>query len=358
MNNRYCVIMSGGIGSRFWPYSRAGVPKQFLDFFGTGSSLLQLTYNRLKGIIPKENILIMTNEQYAALTLEQLPELTAAQVLLEPDRRNTAPCIAWAAYHIKSKNPNASMLVVPSDHLILKEEAFRDAINKGFDFVEANEVLLTMGITPTRPETGYGYIQIEKVEDGISKVKTFTEKPNLELAKVFQASGEFYWNSGMFIWSIAAILNAFKAHSPSISAQFERGEKFFGTEREQEFINKSYGGCQNISIDFAIMEKASNVYVECVDLGWSDLGMWSALYDNSSVDANGNATQGGNAMMYNSTNNIVAVKREEKLVVVSGLNDYIIADTEDVLLIAPRSQEQKIKNYVNDISEKFGDKYL
>ncbi|MFI3239169.1 MAG: mannose-1-phosphate guanylyltransferase [Bacteroidales bacterium] len=358
MDNRYCVIMSGGIGSRFWPYSRTGIPKQFLDFFGTGRTLLQMTYDRLKGIIPKENILILTNEQYATRTLEQLPELTPEQILLEPARRNTAPCIAWAAYHIKSKNPNASMLVVPSDHLILKESAFADAVIKGFEFVENSEVLLTMGITPTRPETGYGYIQIEEVKDGFSKVKTFTEKPSLEFAKIFLASGEFYWNSGMFLWSVKSIISAFKEYSSAILAQFERGDEFFGTEREQEFINSSYGGCQNISIDFAIMEKASNVYVECVDLGWSDLGMWSALYDNSEVDAKGNATQGGNAMMYNSSNNIVAVKNVNKLVVVSGLDDYIIADTDDVLLIAPRAKEQKIKNYVNDISEKFGDKYL
>jgi hypothetical protein len=358
MDNRFCVIMGGGVGSRFWPYSRTDVPKQFIDFFGTGRSLLQMSYDRVLGIVPKENIIIVTNEIYAPLVKEQLPDLLASQILLEPERRNTAPCIAWAAYHIRAINPNASIMVAPSDHLILKVDAFRESIKAGFDFVESNDALLTLGIKPSRPETGYGYIQIDKeIAPGISKVKTFTEKPNLELARVFLASGEFFWNSGIFLWSVKSIINAFKEYAPVISGTFSRGKEYFGTEDEGVFIKKEFASCPNISIDFAVMEKASNVYVECVDLGWSDLGMWSALYDNSPKNKEGNVTQECKALLYDSHNNIVAVMGD-KLVVVSGLNDYIIADANDVLLICPKAEEQKIKQYVNDVKAMYGDKYL
>lgn len=357
-NNRYCVIMGGGVGSRFWPYSRTNLPKQFIDFFGTGRSLLQMSYDRLEGIVPPENIIIVTNEIYAPLVREQLPLLKDSQILLEPDRRNTAPCIAWAAYHIHAINPKASMMVAPSDHLILREDAFRESINKGFDFVESNPALLTLGIKPSRPETGYGYIQIdEEYCPGISKVKTFTEKPNLELAKIFLNSGEFFWNSGIFLWSAKSIISAFREHAPEICCQFDKGMDYFGTATENEFIHQEFSSCPNISIDFAIMEKASNVYVECVDFGWNDLGTWGSLYDNSQKSKDGNVTQNCSARLYDCKNNMIAGKGD-KLIVISGLSDYIVADTNDVLLICPMAEEQKIKLYVNDIKAEFGDKFL
>lgn len=357
-NHRYCVIMCGGIGSRFWPYSRTDRPKQFLDFFGTGRSLLQMSYDRILPMVPAENIIIVTNAQYAPLVKEQLPELTDDQILLEPARRNTAPCIAWAAYHIAARDPQASMIVTPSDHLITRQQAFQECVTKGFDFVEQNDALLTLGIEPTRPETGYGYIQIgSKVDDTISTVKTFTEKPNIELAKVFLASGEFFWNSGIFLWRASSIISALHSFAPDLATTFDSGVEFFGTEKETEFIANEFPGCVSISIDFAIMEKATNVYVERVNLGWNDLGTWSALYDNSPKNKDANVTQNCNVLAYNSTGNIFAVKGE-KLVVVSGLENYIIADAEDVLLVCPKSEEQRIKQMVNDAKLNFGDKYL
>ena len=256
MENRYCVIMCGGVGSRFWPFSKSSAPKQFIDFFGTGRSLLQMSFDRVAEIVPVRNILAITNERYAPLVKQQLPDLADDQILLEPHRRNTAPCIAWAAYHIRAINPNAMMLVTPSDHLILKEDAFRDCVVKGFDFLSRQRRgLLTLGIKPNRPETGYGYIQISKdeVEDGITKVKTFTEKPNEELAKVFVQSGEFFWNSGIFLWSADAIIDAFHDHCPDIAMRFDNGLGKFGTAKEAEFIGSEFPACPNISIDYAVM---------------------------------------------------------------------------------------------------------
>ena len=292
IKNRYCVIMCGGVGSRFWPYSRANAPKQFIDFFGTGRTLLQMSFDRTRDIVPVENVIILTNEQYAPLVMEQLPELKPEQILLEPARRNTAPCITWAAYHIKALNPNATIMVAPSDHLVLKEEEFKRCINKGFDFISKHDALLTLGIKPSRPETGYGYIQIgESMEESISKVKTFTEKPNRELAKVFLSTGEFFWNSGMFLWSVDSILKAVQECAPEIAQLFEKGQGLYGTEKETEFIKQNFAACPGISIDFAVMEKAKNVYVECVDFGWDDLGTWGALYDNSPKNHEGNVTE-------------------------------------------------------------------
>lgn len=357
-NHRYCVIMCGGIGSRFWPYSRTNLPKQFIDFLGTGRSLLQMSYDRILPIVPKENIIIVTNEAYSPLVRQQLPEILEDNILLEPARRNTAPCIAWAAYHIAARDPQASMIVTPSDHLITREHEFVASIQKGFDFVENNDALLTLGITPTRPETGYGYIQVGKeVEPDINKVKTFTEKPDRELAKVFLASGEFFWNSGIFLWSASAIQKAFREHATEISAKFEEGAELFGTEKEREFISVQFPACMSISIDFAVMEKAQNVYVETVRFGWNDLGTWSALYDQSPKNRDGNVTQNCSVLAYNSNGNIFAV-RGDKLVVVDGLKDYIIADAGDVLLICPKAEEQRIKQMVNDAKVNFGDKYL
>lgn len=357
-SHRYCVIMCGGIGSRFWPYSRTDRPKQFIDFFGTGRSLLQMTYDRIIPLVPKENIIIVTNALYEPLVSEQLPEIAGENILLEPCRRNTAPCIAWAAAHILARDPQASMIVTPSDHLITNESLFDECLLKGFEFVETNDALLTLGIKPTRPETGYGYIQIGKeVEPGILKVKTFTEKPDLEIARVFLDSGEFYWNSGIFLWRVKTIVEAFREYAPDLAREFEKGVGIFGTDKENDFIREHFPYCPGISIDYAVMEKASNVFVECVDFGWSDLGTWSALYDYSPKNRDGNVTQRCNVMTYNSTGNIFAVNNE-KVIVVSGLKDYIVADAGDVLLICPKSEEQKIKQMVNDVAARFDDKYL
>lgn len=350
--------MCGGIGSRFWPYSRESRPKQFLDFLGTGRSLLQMSYDRISALVPPENVLVVTNAQYKPLISEQLPELPDDNILLEPARRNTAPCIAWAAYHIAARDPEASIIVCPSDHLITRDEVFRDAILKGFEFVETHDALLTLGITPTRPETGYGYIQVgEKVEGDICRVKTFTEKPKLELAKVFLETGEFFWNSGIFLWSAKTIIRELITNAPDVANVFEKGRHLFGTSAERQFIEENFPGCVGISIDFAVMEKAKNVYVECVSFGWNDLGTWSALYDNSPKNRDANVTQNCRVLAYDSTDNIFAVK-DDKLVVVAGLSGYIVADRGDVLLICPKAEEQKIKQMVNDVKMTFGDTYI
>jgi len=357
-NNRYCVIMCGGVGSRFWPFSKAARPKQFIDFFGTGRSLLQMTFDRLNGIVPVENIILLTNESYEPLIKEQLPEISSHQILLEPARRNTAPCIAWAAHHIKAINPDAKMMVAPSDHVILDVEKFRTSVINAFEFIDSRDALVTMGIKPSRPETGYGYIQVgEHVEGSFSSVKTFTEKPDEDLARVFLRSGEFFWNSGMFFWSADSIIHALNACVPEINIIFENGQQFFGTEQEMDYINTHFEACPSISIDFAVMEKAPNVYVETVDFGWNDLGTWRSLYEFSPKNKDGNVTQQCKALMFNSHNNIVAVKGN-KLVVASGLEGYIVADVEDALLIVPLDEEQKIKQYVNDVKSKFGEKFL
>lgn len=357
-NHRYCVIMCGGIGSRFWPYSRASRPKQFIDFLGSGRSLLQMSYDRVVSIVPPGNIIFLTNEEYAAHIRQQLPELDESQILLEPARRNTAPCIAWAAYHIKARDPQASIMVAPSDHLITREALFEKAILEGFEFVENNHALLTLGIRPTRPETGYGYIQVGVEASGdIHKVKTFTEKPRRELAEVFMESGEFFWNSGIFLWTADSIIRELHEHTPDLAATFDAGEGLFGTEAEREFIERNFPGVMGISIDFAVMEKSQNVYVECVSFGWSDLGTWSSLYDQSPKNRDGNVTQNCAVLAYNSTGNIFAVNGE-KLIVADSLHDYIVADAGDVLLICPKAEEQRIKQMVNDARVSYGDKYL
>ena len=351
--------MCGGIGSRFWPYSRARLPKQFIDFLGTGRSLLQMSYDRIIGIVPPENILIMTNERYADLVAEQLPDIDRSQILLEPARRNTAPCIAWAAWHIAARDPEASMIVTPADHVITREKEYERSVLDGFDFVEANNALLTLGITPTRPETGYGYIQVgEHVEGEINKVKTFTEKPDLALAKVFVDSGEFFWNSGIFMWTCRAIREALRQCVPDVTQAFDSTDAatYLDPAKEKAFIEKAFPGCLSISIDYSVMERASNVYVETVHFGWNDLGTWSALYDLSPKNSDQNVTQNCNVLAYNCSGNIFAV-RGEKLIVADGLTDYIIADADGVLLICPKSREQKIKQMVTDARLKFGEKY-
>ena len=359
MENRYCVIMCGGVGSRFWPFSKSSAPKQFIDFFGTGRSLLQMSFDRVAEIVPVRNILAITNERYAPLVKQQLPDLADDQILLEPDRRNTAPCIAWAAYHIRAINPNAMMLVTPSDHLILKEDAFRDCVVKGFDFLSRQRRgLLTLGIKPNRPETGYGYIQIaEPAGENFYKVKTFTEKPELELAKVFVESGEFYWNSGLFMWNVNSIIKAGEELLPELAAKLDPGKNVYGTPDEKRFIDENFPACPNVSIDFGIMEKADNVYVSLGDFGWSDLGTWGSLYDLSDKDEERNVTLKCNSLFYNSHDNIVALPAN-KLAVVEGLEGYLIAESDNVLLICKKDEEHAIRKYVNDAQIKMGEDYI
>lgn len=346
--------MAGGIGSRFWPLSTAERPKQFLDILGVGQSLLQLTYDRYKKIFPKENFLIVTSEKYKNKVLEHLPELKENQVLCEPLRRNTAPCIAYATYRIMSKSKNANIVVAPSDHLIFKEDVFVSEINKGLDFVSQNDSLLTLGIHPSRPETGYGYIQISDKEefedyDNLYKVKTFTEKPDRKMAEIFIDTGEFFWNSGIFIWSANTILKAFEEHLPEVNILFERGKKFFNTADESHFINKAYSECPNISIDYGILEKAGNVKVLCADFKWSDLGTWGSLYENHKLDNDGNAVRGNKVFLYNTKGSIINLPRS-KTAVIQGLDGYIITESDNTLLICKKEDEQQIRKFVADVN--------
>lgn len=352
--------MCGGVGSRFWPYSREEKPKQFLDFFGTGRSLLQLTFDRVSRLVPAENIFFVTNKSYSGLIHEQLPEIPEKNILCEPARRNTSPCICWAAHHIAAIDPEASIVTLPSDHLILKEVAFVEALERGFEFVEKNNALLTLGIKPTSPQTGYGYIQQgDKVGDlkDFFAVKSFTEKPDLKMAKIFLESGEFYWNAGMFLWSAKNILEAFAKYAPDTAALFDAGNGLYDTSEEMTFIDKNFPLAPAISIDYAIMEKADNVYVETVDLGWSDVGSWKALYDASPKDIDGNVTQNCRVLSQNCTDTMFAVQGE-KIVVASGLSDFIIADTPNALLICPKDEEQKIRQVVATVKDRFGDKFI
>lgn len=357
-NHHYCVIMSGGVGSRFWPFSKEDKPKQFLDFFGTGRSLLQSTYDRFRKIVPPENIYIVTNDAYAGMTRQQLPELHERQLLLEPLRRNTAPAIAFASYRIHAVDPEANIIVAPSDHLILKEDLFVADMRKGLAFVEENPVLLTLGIRPSRPETGYGYIQVDGNNcEGIEKVKAFTEKPDLELAKKFLESGEFMWNSGIFLWNVNSILNAFREYLPDVVQKFEEGKALFNTPREKQFVDEVFPFCPNISIDYGILEKADNVYVNISDFGWSDLGTWGALHEVSQRDSDNNAQLHCKTLYIESTDNIVAMS-DDKLVVLQGLDDYIVAESDNVLLICKKSEEQRIKHFVTDVKFRYGDEYV
>lgn len=359
--NVYCVIMAGGIGSRFWPLSRSNKPKQFLDILGTGKSLIQQTYQRVTRFCNPENIVVVTGTAYRDLVLEHLPELEASQVLVEPMRRNTAPCIAYANQVISKRNPNAVVIVAPSDHLILEQDKFVDTIRSAVEFASRENALLTIGIKPNRPETGYGYIQICKKADksipNLFKVKTFTEKPNLELAKVFLDSGEFFWNAGIFIWSIKSISKAFEQHLPEIHNLFSEVGLKLDTPDQELAVQNIYAECKNISIDYGVLEKAENVYVICSEFGWSDLGTWGSMHQNFSKDSNNNAKHGANIMTYDVTGSIINVP-SNKLVVVQGLKDYIIAEADNVLLICQRDHEQEIKRYQNDVLLDKGDEYI
>ncbi|PKP44935.1 MAG: mannose-1-phosphate guanylyltransferase [Bacteroidetes bacterium HGW-Bacteroidetes-12] len=354
--NNYCIIMAGGIGSRFWPMSRTAHPKQFLDILGTGETLLQQTFNRLKKICPEKNIYIVTNDIYKNLIFEQLEGITDEQVLCEPSRKNTAPCIAYANFKIASKNPNANILVAPADHLILKEDEFIRIANLALDYTSKNDCLLTLGITPTRPDTGYGYIQFLESDDYVKKVKTFTEKPDLELAKKFVSSGDFAWNSGMFVWSLKSIQKAFETYLPTMYQLFYDEKNAFNTEKEYLAIKNIYSVCKNISIDYGIMEKSKNVHLISADIGWSDLGTWGSIYTHLEHDENKNAVVGKNVMLYDAKRNIVNVPNK-KLVVLQGLNDYIVVESDNILLVCKKEDEQKIKQFVNDIKLTKNEKY-
>ena len=358
--NYYCVIMAGGIGSRFWPLSKTERPKQFLDILGTGRTLLQQTFDRFLKIMPADHIYVVSNREYEEIIAEQLPLMPQENILLEPMRRNTAPCIDYANFRIYKKDPDARIVVAPSDHLIIKEEEFLRSMEQGLEFVSDNEALLTLGIVPSRPETGYGYIQsIEKKLKGyesltLRKVKTFTEKPDLELAKVFLNSGDFYWNAGIFFWSLKTIMNSFEMHLPGIHSLFKEGMDLYETSQEEKFIEETYGNCRNISIDYGIMEKADNVYVLISDFGWSDLGTWGSLYEQLNKDDLQNSVSGKHVFMYDSSGTLVNVQ-DDMLVVLQGLEDYIVVQNENILLVCKREDEQKIKQYVNDIKAEIGD---
>ena len=353
--NNYAVIMAGGIGSRFWPMSKSSFPKQFLDILGTGETLIQQTFSRLERICPPENILIVTNTNYKNLCLEQLPNVVESNILCEPAMRNTAPCVAYAAFKIQSMNEDANMIIAASDHIILKEDEFVRVANDCLDIVAKNDLLLTLGITPSRPDTGYGYIQFtdEKIAEHkkARKVKTFTEKPDQELALNFLDSGDFLWNSGMFIWSAQSISLAYRKHLRDMYEVFEEGKEFYNTIEEKEFIDRVFPGCKNISIDYGIMEKSDNVYVYPADFGWSDLGTWGSLYTHLDLDDNKNAIQGKEVMLYDCSENIVKVA-DDKLVVMQGLHGYIVVENEGTLLICKKEDEQHIKQFVTEIKAK------
>ncbi len=360
MDNKYVIIMAGGVGSRFWPLSRQERPKQFLDILGTGETLIQQTYRRFSSVCRKDNIYVVTSDRHRSLVEEQL-DINPSNILSEPFRRNTAPCLAYGTFRILKENPEAVVAVTPADHLIIKEEKFSEVIRESYRFAAGNNALLTLGIKPDRPETGYGYIQADtrKSVAGFSnlmKVKTFTEKPDIELAKVFLESGDFYWNAGIFFWNIKSIIEAFGKHLPDMFSAFEEGKDLFGTEKEKRFIDKTYTECRNISIDYGIMEKAENVYVMCTDIGWSDLGTWTSLHEQSAMDMRGNSKIRGEIFSYDTRGNIFSIA-PGKIAVIQGLKDYIVVDTGDVLLIVRKEEEQNIKNYVEDVKRASGENY-
>jgi mannose-1-phosphate guanylyltransferase len=355
--NCYAVVMAGGIGSRFWPFSRTHHPKQFHDVLGTGKTMLQETVDRFEGLIPRENILVVTSLEYRDLVLRDLPWIKSRRLLLEPVRRNTAPCIAYASYIISLENPEASIIVCPSDHVITKPEAFRNIVDHGLQAVKGRDILLTLGIKPHRPDTGYGYIQFHDEGQGmIKKVKTFTEKPELELARKFIESGDFVWNAGIFIWNCKAIMASFKEYLTYLWEIFEQGKSKLTGAEESTFIEQVYSQSKNISIDYAILEKAANVYVIPAEFGWSDLGTWKSLYELSDKNEDGNVVS-GNVMLYQSRNNIIKTS-EDRLTVVFGLDDFIVAEHDGVTMICPKQEEQRVKEFVADLKSGKNNEYI
>ncbi len=357
--NHYVAIMAGGIGSRFWPMSRTSLPKQFLDVLNTGKTLVQWTYERYAKFIPAENIYIVTSEEYVDIVKTQLPMLPIDNILAEPSKKNTAPCIAYISFKLAQINPDAKCIVAPSDHLILEEDRFQSIALEALDFVDHIKALVTLGIQPTHPNTGYGYIQYEGLEvaKDVFKVKTFTEKPDLEIAKSFLESGDFLWNAGIFAWKISSILTAFEKYQPEMYELFDQEKMHFNTPAEKAAIQKIYPQCTNISIDIAIMEKANNVYVMPASFGWSDLGTWNSAYENMEKDYLGNCVASDNVIVIDATKCMINSPKD-KLVVVQGLDDFIVVDTKDVLLICSRDKEQSIKEYVAEVKRNKGDKYI
>ena len=355
----YAAILAGGIGSRFWPKSRTSYPKQFLDLLNTGKTLIQTTYDRYATFLPKENIFIITVEEYVDIVKEQLPCVNGANILAEPSRKNTAPCIAYIAFKLMQIDPEASLIVAPSDHLILDVPEFVRVTTEALHFVQHLKAFVTLGIKPTYPNTGYGYIQHETlaVADNIYKVKTFTEKPNKDLARTFISSGDFLWNAGIFVWQVKHIIKAFEKYHPEIYDVFAAEQHLFNTPEEQNAIQRIYPLCTNISIDYAIMEHANNVYVIPSSFGWSDLGTWNSAYDNLEKDYLGNAVSGDNVMVIDATKCMVSAPHE-KLILLQGMDDFIIVDTKDVLLICKKDKEQQVKEYVAEVKRNKGDKFL
>lgn len=360
IHNNYVAIMAGGIGSRFWPESRVGYPKQFLDILGSGRSLIQWTYQRFRHICPPENIYFITNQQYIGTLRQQIPELLEGNIISEPSRKNTAACAAYFAHKMMALNPDANIIMSPADHLIMDERAFERTAFEALDYVSRHPVLLTLGIKPTRPDTGYGYIQYEDEEgneDHVFRVKTFTEKPPLELARTFLKSGDFLWNSGIFVWNVKTILEAVAKYLPEMHEVFTQAEGVYNTAKEAQVISELYPMCPNTSIDYGIMEKAKNVFVIPAYFGWCDLGTWESAYENSQKDYLGNAVYGKNVMIIDASECMVKAPHD-KLVVLQGLEQFIVIDTQDVLLICERNREQQVKEYVAEIKRNKGDRYL
>jgi len=357
--NHYVAIMAGGIGSRFWPMSRTDFPKQFLDILNTGRTLIQSTFDRFALFIPKENIYVVTSEQYKDIVADQLPELPLDNILSEPSRKNTAPCIAYISYKLRQLNPDANLICAPADHIILQPEAFKEVCARALDFTAHIKGLVTLGIKPTYPNTGYGYIQYDQqpVSDNVFKVKTFTEKPDKELARTFLLSGDFLWNAGIFVWQVKNIIAAFEKFLPEMHDVFDTEKNYFNTAAETEAIERVYPQCVNISIDYGVMEKADNVYIIPSSFGWSDLGTWASAYDNLEKDYFDNAVAGNNVIVIDATKNMVHADNN-KLVLLQGLDDFIVVDTKDVLLICKKDKEQEIKEYVAEVKKLKGDKFL
>ena len=355
--NYYAILMAGGVGSRFWPVSTESFPKQFHDMLGTGDTLLQKTFQRLNKLIPTENIFILTNEKYNDLVLQQLPEVKQKQVVLEPAMRNTAPCILYASLKIQKLNPDAVMIVAPSDHWIEDETAFTQKVQQAFQFCEQNDALMTLGIKPTFPNTGYGYIEFGNYfEENISEVIQFREKPYYDTAKHFSAQGNFLWNAGIFMWSASSVINAFKNNQPELFQHFNKGMELYNTDAEAKFIEENYAKAENISVDYAIMESSKNVYVIPATFDWNDLGTWGSLYDKLDKDQNQNAVVNAKTLVEDASGNMIRTAKE-KVVVVDGLNDYIIVDKDEVLLIFPKTKEQDIKKVLQNVKNTFGEHY-
>jgi mannose-1-phosphate guanylyltransferase len=351
--------MAGGIGSRFWPMSRTGYPKQFLDILNTGKTLIQWTFDRFAAFIPRENIFVVTSHEYADIVQEQLPGMLVENILGEPSRKNTAPCIAYISFKLQQKDPKASLIVAPADHIILDNQGFIKVCLEALNFVNKHNAFITLGIKPSNPNTGYGYIQYEQqaITDNVYKVKTFTEKPNLELARTFVQSGEFLWNAGIFVWQVKNILKAFEKYLPEMYDVFAAEKEKFNAPGEVQALNEIYPLCTNISIDFGIMEKADNVYVIPSSFGWSDLGTWNSAYENLEKDDLGNAVASENVMTIDTYNCMVQAPKD-KLLLLQGLDNYIIVDTEDVLLVCKKDKEQEIKEYVAEVKRNKGEKFL